>query len=82
MIEKIDENDGLDKVYAQIIVEKEIQKRMIVGNKGEGVKRVGMSARKVMQHFAQKKIYLDLRVTGRKGWSKNKESLEEIGYLF
>jgi len=82
IIDKIDESDTLDRVYAQIVVEKEIQKRMIVGSKGEGIKRVGMGARRTMERFANKKIYLDLRVSVKKGWSKNKDSLEELGYLF
>jgi len=41
-----------------------------------------MVARKVMENFAQKKIYLDLHVSVRKGWSKNRASLEELGYQF
>jgi len=82
LINRIEESDALDKVYATVIVEKEMQKRMIVGKKGEGVKRVGITARKVMENFSQKKIFLDLHVAVRKGWSKNRGSLEELGYQF
>ena len=82
LIGRIEESDGLDKVYATIIVEKDMQKRMIVGTKGQGIKRVGMGARKLMENFSQKRIYLDLHVSVRKGWSKNKGSLEELGYQF
>jgi len=82
LINRIEESDRLDKIYATIIVEKEMQKRMIVGTKGEGIKRVGIVARKVMENFSQKKIYLDLHVSVRKGWSKNRGSLEELGYQF
>ncbi len=82
LIGRIEESESLDKVYATIIVEKEMQKRMIVGTKGQGIKRVGMGARKIMENFSQKKIYLDLHVSVRKGWSKNKGSLEEFGYQF
>ncbi len=82
LINRIEESDRLDKIYATIIVEKEMQKRMIVGTKGEGIKRVGIVARKVMENFSQKKIYLDLHVAVRKGWSKNRGSLEELGYQF
>ncbi|NKQ41031.1 MAG: GTPase Era [Sulfurovum sp.] len=82
VINRIEESEALDKVYATIVVEKEMQKRMIVGSKGEGIKRVGIAARKVMESFAQKRIFLDLHVSVKKGWSKNKDSLEELGYQF
>ncbi len=82
LISRIEESEVLDRVYATIVVEKEMQKRMIVGRKGEGIKRVGIVARKVMENFSQKKIFLDLHVAVRKGWSKNRASLEELGYQF
>jgi len=81
-IEKIDESDTMDRVYATIIVEKETQKGIIVGNRGEGIKRVGKFARKQLELFSQKKIYLDLHVSVKKGWSKSRSGLEEQGYIF
>ncbi len=80
-IEKIDEGDNMDKVYATIVVEKETQKGMIVGQKGAGIKRVGKLAREQMELFSGKKIFLDLHVAVKKGWSKNKDGLEEFGYI-
>jgi GTP-binding protein Era len=80
-IEKIDESEGLDKVYATIVVEKDTQKGMIVGQKGVGIKRVGKLAREKMELFSGKKIFLDLHVSVKKGWSKNKDGLEEFGYI-
>ena len=80
-IEKIEESDTLDKVYATIVVEKETQKGMIVGQKGAGIKRVGKLAREQMEVFSGKKIVLDLHVSVKKGWSKNKDGLEEFGYI-
>jgi len=80
-IEKIEEDDKMDKVYATIVVEKETQKGIIVGQKGAGIKRVGKLAREQMEYFAGKRIYLDLHVAVKKGWSKNRESLEEFGYV-
>ncbi|MEA1879905.1 MAG: GTPase Era [Campylobacterota bacterium] len=80
-IEKIDETDTLDTVYATIVVEKDTQKGMIVGQKGEGIKRVGKLARQQMEIFSGKKIFLDLHVSVKKGWSKNRDGLEEMGYV-
>jgi len=82
VIERIEESDEIDRVFATIVVEKEMQKRMIIGTKAQTIKRVGVYARKQIELFAQKKIYLDLHVAVRKGWSKNKVSLEELGYQF
>ena len=81
-IEKIEEGDSMDKVYATIVVEKDTQKGMIVGQKGAGIKRVGKLAREQMEIFSGKKIFLDLHVSVKKGWSKNKDGLEEFGYIF
>lgn len=82
LIEKIEETEDLDKIYAQIIVEKEQQKRMIIGQNGKTIKRVGMYARKTIKNFSHKKIFLNLDVKVKKGWSKNKEGLENLGYIF
>ena len=82
LIDRIEESEDLDKVYATVVTEKETQKRMIIGNRGESICRVGSLARKLLENFSGKKIYLDLHVVVRKGWSKNRKSLEEIGYIF
>lgn len=81
-IEKIDERDEMDRIYATIVVEKETQKGIIVGNRGEGIKRVGKLARQQLELFSGKRIYLDLHVAVKKGWSKSRGGLEDMGYLF
>jgi len=80
-IEKIDESNDIDRVYATVVVEKETQKGIIVGQKGMGIKRVGKVAREQMEYFSGKKIFLDLHVSVKKGWSKNRDGLEEFGYI-
>ncbi len=80
-IEKIEEDEKIDRVYATLVVEKDTQKGIIVGQKGVGIKRVGKLAREQMEYFSGKKIFLDLHVSVKRGWSKNRESLEEFGYI-
>jgi GTP-binding protein Era len=80
LIEKLDEYENLDKVYATIIVERDSQKGMVIGKKGKKIKEIGSYARKVLENFSGKKIYLELYVKVIKGWSKNKKMLEELGY--
>ena len=80
LIEKLEEFDNLDKIYATIIVERPSQKGMIIGKKGKKIKEIGIYARKLLEQFSQKKIYLELYVKVVPGWSKNKKMLEELGY--
>jgi GTP-binding protein Era len=80
LIEKIEEFDNLDKIYATIIVERTSQKGMIIGKKGKKIKDIGIYARKLLENFSGKKIYLELYVKVVPGWSKNKKMLEELGY--
>ncbi len=80
IIEKIYEERHIDKIYATIIVEKNSQKGIIIGKSGEAIKRIGRDARKKIEELNQKKVFLDLEVVVKKGWSKNKQYLEELGY--
>jgi GTP-binding protein Era len=80
LIEKIEEYENLDKVYASIIVERDSQKGMVIGKKGKKIKEIGSYARELLENFSGKKIYLELFVKVVKDWSKNKKMLEELGY--
>ncbi len=81
VIEKIEESPTLDRVFAMIIVEKPSQKGILIGKKGETIKRIGRDARKLLEKFSQKKIFLNLFVVVKKGWTKSKKELEKIGYI-
>jgi len=82
IIHKIEEKPNVDVVYADIIVEKDTQKRMLIGKNASTIKRVGKYARESMSEFSGKKIFLDLNVKVKKGWSKNRQFLEDLGYIF
>lgn len=81
IIEKIIEKDDIDKVYAMIVTQKDTQKSMIIGKKGKKIKELGIAARKLLEQFSGKKIYLELYVKTVPNWTKNKKMLEEIGYF-
>jgi len=81
VIDRVEEGKNQDRVFATIITEKETQKRMIIGKNAQSIKRVGTYARRLMEQFSGKKIYLDLHVVVKKGWSKSREGLEKIGYI-
>jgi GTP-binding protein Era len=80
LIDKIEEVHHVDKIYATIILEKDSQKGIIIGRGGEAIKRIGKAAREKIEKLSGKKAYLELQVSVKKGWSKDKTYLEEIGY--
>ncbi|MCK5294510.1 MAG: GTPase Era, partial [Arcobacteraceae bacterium] len=82
VIEKVEEKPKVEVIKATIIVEKSTQKGMIIGKGGEAIKRIGLNARKKIEPLIGKKVYLELFVSVKKGWSKNKASLKEMGYDF
>jgi len=82
VIDKVNEGGKIEKIEATIIVEKQTQKNMIIGVGGKTVKRIGANSRRKIESLLQKKVYLQLFVSVKKGWSKNKKSLEDIGYIF
>ena len=80
IIDSIEEESGIDRIYATIIIEKESQKGILIGKGGESIKRIGKSAREKIQRLSSKQTYLDLQVTVKKGWTKDVNFLKEIGY--
>lgn len=80
LIDSIEEEKGLDSIHATIIIEKESQKGIIIGKAGSSIKRISSSAREKIERLSGKKTYLNLEVVVKKGWSKDKSYLEEIGY--
>lgn len=75
------ESKDIDRIYAYIIVERDSQKGIIVGKNGEGIKRIGTDARKDIEKFIQKRVFLDLRVKVEEDWRKNEQKLKRWGYM-
>ena len=67
-------------ISAEIVVEKESQKGIIIGKKGAAIKKLGLAAREAVEDFLQKEIYLDLRVKIRRKWRSNENMLKTFGY--
>ncbi|MEA2050515.1 MAG: GTPase Era [Campylobacterota bacterium] len=82
VIDKIEEKPNVDVIKATIVVEKSTQKGMIIGKGAVAIKRIGLNARKKIEQLSGKKCYLELFVSVKKGWTKNKSSLKEMGYNF
>jgi GTP-binding protein Era len=75
------EEDRMDRIEATIFVERESQKMIVIGRNGQAIKRMGTDARRHIENFIKKKVYLDLTVKVRKDWRSNDRDLKEFGYL-
>ncbi len=82
VIERVEESENIEKVYAQIVVESKSQKGIVIGNDGLTLKRIGKMARESIETLNGKKTFLKLFVVVKKGWSKDKKSLADLGYNF
>jgi GTP-binding protein Era len=81
MVTKIEEKPNIDVIEAKIIVDKTSQKGMIIGKGASTIKRIGQTARIKIEKLTQKKVYLELNVVIKKGWSKDSNELKKLGYL-
>ncbi len=75
------EEPEIIKIRAQIYVERDSQKGILIGKGGSSLKKVGIEARIDMENFFQKKIFLETQVKVAKNWRKEKNKLRQFGYL-
>ncbi len=81
IIDRVEENNPkIEKIFATIIVDSRTQKGIIIGREGKTLKRIGKLARILIENLIEKRVYLKLFVTIKKGWSKDKKALKELGY--
>ena len=66
------------KISSLIIVERDSQKGIIIGSKGESIKQIGIEARKDLESFFKKKVFLELNVKLDKDWRKNSNELKKL----
>lgn len=79
-IESYKEEPAIDRIAATIHVARESQKGILIGHKGEKLKRVGEAARKDMEQFLGKKVFLQLFVKVSADWRDNERQLRRFGY--
>lgn len=81
MISKFEERENIIKISAEIIVQRESQKAIILGTKGAMIKKLGMLSRQAIEQFLDEKVYLELFVKVRSNWRNNDLFLKEYGYI-
>lgn len=79
-IEKFAEDTKPPRIEAVIHVERDSQKGMVIGAGGRKIKEIGTAARGEIEEFLGGKVFLGLNVKVLKDWSKNAESLKQLGY--
>jgi GTP-binding protein Era len=79
-IERYEEHPNLTKIYAIIWVERMSQKNIVIGSEGEMLKNVGIEARLDIERLINQKVYLQLWVKVKKGWSDNERALQSLGF--
>ena len=78
--EEFFEEENIIRMRAVIMVERETQKGIIIGHKGEAIKRVGVEARLDLEKFFGKQVHLELYVKVNKNWRSNERQLKRFGY--
>ena len=81
IVEKFDESDTAIHIMAVIYVERDSQKGIIIGHQGKMLKRVGTEARKDIEKFFEKKVFLELYVKVEKDWRNQENKLRAFGYI-
>lgn len=79
-VEEFKEDERLLNLRAIIYVNRETQKGIIIGHQGKALKRVGVEARKDIEEFFEKKVFLELYVKVAKGWRDEDRKLRGFGY--
>lgn len=79
-IEKYQENDDIDRIYANIFCETKSQKGILIGKDGNLLKKIGTEARIELEKITEKKVFLGLTVKVEKDWRKKQTALKNFGY--
>ncbi len=81
IVEKFDEKDASIHIMAVIYVERDSQKAIIIGRGGSRIKRVGIEARKDIETFFDKRVYLEMFVKVEPNWRNRDNKLRAFGYI-
>lgn len=79
-VDKYQESDEIDRIYATIYCEHKSQKGILIGKGGALLKKIGTEARLELEHIVEKKVFLGLEVKVEKDWRKKDNILKNFGY--
>ena len=81
LVEKFDEKEETIHIMAVIYVERDTQKGIIIGRRGEKIKQVGTEARKEIERFFDKRVFLEIFVKVEDDWRNRENKLRSFGYI-
>lgn len=79
-IEKFEAEGGLRRIHAAVIVDKEAHKAIVIGKRGERLKRIASDARRDMEKLFGGKVWLETWVKVKSGWADDERALKSLGY--
>jgi GTP-binding protein Era len=75
------EESDVVKIHSEIMVAKENHRPIVIGAKGAALKKIGTDARKEIEKLLGEKVYLDLQVSSKRDWQRNRGIMKELGYV-
>ena len=80
LVEDVERQDDLTRVFATVVVERDSQKGIVIGRGGETLKQIGTMARGQMEPLLGTRVYLDLRVKVLREWQRDPKALNRLGF--
>ncbi|SER08652.1 GTP-binding protein Era [Nitrosomonas sp. Nm51] len=80
IVDQFTETEKLNTIYATILIDKPNQKAIIIGKGGEKLKLISSQARKEMETFFNKKVFLQIWIKVRSGWANDAHALKQLGH--
>lgn len=74
------EDEKIIRISSEIVVEKDSQKRIVIGNKGAAIKKLGIASRQDLEAFFNKHVFIEIFVKVRENWRNNPNMLKQFGY--
>lgn len=82
LLTEFKENQGpIVRIRAEVIVEKDNHKGIVIGAKGQMLKKIGSEARAQIEKLVGRQVFLELHVSVKKAWAENKRMMKELGYV-
>ncbi|MCI9128768.1 MAG: GTPase Era [Eggerthellaceae bacterium] len=80
-VDSLEESEGLIRAEVSVYCERDSQKAMLIGAKGQSVKRIGSDARKELERMTGKKAYIGIKVKVKRKWRNDESQIERFGYM-
>jgi GTP-binding protein Era len=79
VVERFEESETIHRIFATILVERDSQKAIVIGKGGRKLKEIGIEARRELETFFGRKVFLELHVKVKKNWRDDEEVLRSLG---